>query len=506
MSASFPSGAAASRTSDWYSSHARRTSMVAGALALAFALACTLAIVGTASGTLLAAALVGAAVSLSVLTRPVVGVYLLFGGALLFEQFEIRGLSPITAQTHIFQNLSAYTEIPVRLSIMDLLALLTLGAWAAQCMSRPKDPPRMGAFGWPIVAFAGIFAIGTAIGVARGSGWDPNAFFQEIRGPAQMCLTYFLAANLLRTRGQLVVLTWVFVALVGVKGLQGILNGLESLSRSDLEAVTGHEDVIFFDLAIALLAVILMVGARTGVRYALLAILPLVVGAELLTERRVGFVALGVVLAAIVLLSLARSMRRAVVFGALGSLALCMYLFLFWNDTGPLGQPSRALRAVVEPSNISERDLFSAHWRDIENRNIAYTVRQLPLTGVGVGQEYLFEEEPPSLGSPKFFYWRNITHNSVLWLWLKAGPLGAFVLWFLVARVLLIGSAMYARLRDPELRWLAALPVALMVIQITFVSVEPGFVFSRSMIVLGTVLGLGAALAALEHPVREGRR
>jgi len=175
------------------------------------------------------------------------------------------------------------------------------------------------------------------------------------------------------------------------------------------------------------------------------------------------------------------------------------YLAVFWNETGPIAEPVRALRTVTEPSSVSARDLLSGHWREIENRNIEYTMRQLPFTGVGVGQEYLFQQEPPSLGDPKLFYWRNITHNAVVWPWLKAGPLGAFAFWFLVASVLLFGSATFARLRDPGLRWIVALPVALMVIWITFASVEPAFTYSRSLIVLGTVLGLGGAAAAFEH-------
>jgi len=54
-------------------------------------------------------------------------------------------------------------------------------------------------------------------------------------------------------RKQLTVLLWMFALLVGVKALQGILNYQESLDLSyALEAVTGHEDVVFFDLAIVL--------------------------------------------------------------------------------------------------------------------------------------------------------------------------------------------------------------------------------------------------------------
>src|SRR5437879_4864316 len=121
-------------------------------------------------------------------------------------------------------------------------------------------------------------------------------------------------------------------------------------------------------------------------------------------------------------------------------------------------------------------------------------MHQLPLTGVGLGQQYIFREEPPPLWG--FTYWRYETHNALLWLWLKAGPLGGFALWFLVARVLLVGSAMYVRIRDARQRVIVLLPVALMTIQVAFSSVDMGLTHARPMIVLGTVLGASAFLFA----------
>ena len=107
---------------------------------------------------------------------------------------------------------------------------------------------------------------------------------------------------------------------------------------------------------------------------------------------------------------------------------------------------------------------------------------------------HTFRASPPPLPA-SFPYWRYITHNAVLWLWLKAGPLGAFAIWFLVSRAVLVGSSLFVRLRDPALRWAATLPVAVIVCQIVFSSVDLGLSYSRTMLVLGTALGLTAALA-----------
>lgn len=494
----------AGRTSDWYASRARRASIAAGALVSAVAGAYSVAIVQTRGEPLLLVPLVGVVVVLALFAHPVVGVYLLFGAAILLEQFYVLGLAPITVGTHFYQNLSAYTPVPLRLSVADLLVLLTLVAWAARAAAGQYPKPRLGPFGLPVAGYGLVFVIGTVIGAGRG-GWDIDAALAELRGPVQLCLTYFLAVNLIRDRAAVRFLVWEFVLLVGVKAVQGILNYQAAAALPyDLPTVTGHEDVVFFNLAIALAAAALVLGVRSKLGYAVLALLPVIVMTEMLTERRVGFVALGVALLIVAILSSAAAPRRGLVFALVGASMAIAYGVVFWEASGPLAEPIRAVRSVLDPSSLSARDDMSNEWRVIENRNIAYTIEQLPLTGVGLGQEYLVRQEPPAL-PPAFTYWRYTTHNALLWLWLKAGPVGALALWFLVARVVVLGSAWVARLRDPEVRWFAVLPVCLIALQVVFSAVELGLTYSRTMIVLGTVLGIGAALA--DDPVaRSGAR
>jgi O-Antigen ligase len=497
MNAVMHAPAARWRSSDWYAAHARRIRVALGVAAAALAVFYAIAIFENEGDLLLLAPLGAALVGLAIVRCPVLGVYLVFGSALAFEQVEISGLAPITAYTRVFQNLSAYSSIPIRLSIIDLIILLTLASWLVRCVTRRAEHPRLGVFGWPLIGFMAALGLGLAIGISRGGGWDSSATLAELRGPVQMCLVYFLAANLIRDRGQLNFFLWELVAIVGLKALQGVMNYVDSLNLLyEVEAVTGHEDVIFFDLAIALMVVVLVLGIRTKLAYALMAVVPVALLAELFTQRRVGFIALAAVLVAIAILSFARNPGRGVLLAGLGAIALSAYLVVFWDQSGPLAQPVRALRAVIEPTATSSRDVSSGRWRDIENHNVAYTISQLPLTGVGLGQEYQVTEQPPPL-RPKFTYWKNTTHNSLLWVWLKAGPIGALALWFLVARVLLVGSSLYMKATDPWIRLMVAVPVLLVVIHIAFSTVDLGFTYARTMIVFGAAVGVGASVIAL---------
>jgi hypothetical protein len=296
---------------------------------------------------------------------------------------------------------------------------------------------------------------------------------------------------------------WLFVLLVGVKALQALLNYLEAQSLSFwLDAVSSHEDIVFWSVPVALAVVALVLGVRSRLVYVLFALQPIILTAELISNRRVGFIALGVTLVVITVVLCFSHPRRAAALAAVGAMLLVSYAVIFWEVDGPLAEPLRALRSIADASELPLVDQFSNQWRDIENENIAFTVKQLPVTGVGLGQRYLFEREPSAV---PFEYWRYITHNAPLWLWLKAGPLGAFALWFLVARALLLGAALYRRLSEPSLRLVIALPIALVVSQIVFSSVELGLTYSRTMIVLGVALGLVSFMAEQHPPAAAAR-
>ena len=480
-----------------YAARARRGSFVAGAVAVTAAGAYAATLVATEGEPLIVAPLVGALVGFAVFWRPVFGLYLLFGSVLLLEQFEISGLAPLTAATHFYENLSGFSNIPLRLSTSDLLTLMICASWAARRLVGANPPMRAGPFGWAVALYGLAFAVGGFFGAARGGGWNEIAALAEARGAVYVCLLYFLTANLIHERRQLLVLLWEFVLIVGVKALQAVGNYAQVRANGPywVEAVTSHEEVVFFNVAIGLVLIMAALGLRGRLFSVLLALQPIIIAGELWTTRRVAFASLAAALLMVMMMSAVDRLRATMIAIAIGVFAFGIYAGVFWDYSGPIAGPLRVVRAAIDPNSQTARDLSSNNWRDIENSNIAYTVRQLPLTGVGLGQEYLFLREPPALTS--FPYWRLMTHNAVLWLWLKAGVFGAFALWFLVAQVIIRGLKLYKRLDDPILRAAAAFPVLLMAALIVYASVDLGLTANRTMSVLGIALGLAAPLSAL---------
>jgi hypothetical protein len=481
---------------------AGRGTLALGGLAIVVAGAYAALLVVTQGEPLLLVLLVGALVTVAVFVRPIFGLYLLFPAAILFEQFDITGLAPLTAQTHYFQSLWAFSGVPIPLSASELLAIVTLVSWALRRLVGANAPARAGPFGSGIAAYGLAFAFGTAIGVARGGAWDASANVAEARAPLLcVCLLYFLTANLVHERRQLLIVLGEFILFVGAKAFQAIGNYAQAANGASwVEAVTAHEDVIFFDVAIALMLVMATLRMRGRLFYILVALQPVILIAELLTTRRVAFAVLATVLLVVTFMSSAVRPRATLLVVLVGALVFAGYAATFWDDSGPIAEPVRFIRLVVDPGSISDRDRGSNWWRDIETDNIAYTVGQTPLVGVGLGQEYLFHQEPPEL--PSITFWRYITHNALLWMWLKAGPYGAFALWFLVAQVVMRGLQLYRRLDEPVLRAAAAFPVLVIVAQVVFSSVDLGLTHDRPMTVLGVALGLAAPLTAWASSAR----
>src|SRR3954453_17489369 len=153
MSATARSGLGAWTTREMRGLRHPTSSPVLPALSLALAVIYAIAIVRSGGDVLLLFPLIAALVVLAVLAHPAVGLYVLFGSAILFEQFLVPGLSPVTQYSRVFQNLSAYTPIPIRLSVIDLLMILTLAGIAAQRFRAGHRPLRISVLGWAVLAY-----------------------------------------------------------------------------------------------------------------------------------------------------------------------------------------------------------------------------------------------------------------------------------------------------------------------------------------------------------------
>jgi hypothetical protein len=229
----------------------------------------------------------------------------------------------------------------------------------------------------------------------------------------------------------------------------------------------------------------------------MLVIVPPLLFTLLVTNRRLGFVVLaaGLALVAILLLRTRRDLFFRIV--PVVVIALGVYIPLFWNNTGTLGQPIRAVRSIVAPA--TERDRSSNAWRELENININYNIRLTPITGLGFGRPYSFLVSQPPIDATGFTYWRYIAHNAIYWVWMKMGLVGFILFWNLIGSALVLGLVTFRRLQDGYLKALALTVAGVVIMQVIFSYGDLGLTYSRSMLFLGCMLALLARLPAMEN-------
>jgi hypothetical protein len=166
-----------------------------------------------------------------------------------------------------------------------------------------------------------------------------------------------------------------------------------------------------------------------------------------------------------------------------------VYLPVFWNDTGVMGQPARAVRSISDPD---PRDAASNLSRDLEAINVRATIASSPLLGIGFGRPFLQIVTIPDISF--FPFWNYEAHHGILWVWMKVGAIG-FVLFFVVmGRGIASSARLTHTLRDRNARVLALLTLGSVVMSLVFCYVDLGLTTSRIPVVLGTLLGTVSVL------------
>jgi len=176
-------------------------------------------------------------------------------------------------------------------------------------------------------------------------------------------------------------------------------------------------------------------------------------------------------------------------------IATAIYLPIFWNDTGTLGQPARAVRSLSSPD---ARDAASNAWRDLEAINVRATIASNPLLGIGFGQPFLQVVQVPSISF--FIFWNYEAHHDILWVWMKTGAVG-FTIFFVVMCLGLARGAKLAReVKQRDARVFALLTTCCVVMSLVYCYVDLGLTGARIPMVLGTMLGTMAVLDRIYAP------
>lgn len=444
----------------------------------------------------------GAVVWVGVLIVPVVpraGLYSALALVLMFEQLSADSAMALGAFVNGGLTGSAGIEGAVA-TPLELLLLVTLISWLFQGVIK-------GDLGLKGAEFRGAFVVLTfalVFGLARGfaQGGDMFIALFESRYLFYVPICYFIAAGNIRTVRHVRAVMAVLVCATGLFAIEGAYRKVALIDTGILgvipEFAYEHSDAIF--LAAGIVFSFAILAFRAPARYRVLAImtLPIMLFTLLASERRAGFIAMIIGFLVFALILLFKERRAFAIYVVPVLLGAALYFPLFWNATGMLGQPARAVRSLSQPD---ARDAASNLARVLETINVGANIEASPLFGLGFGREYAFIVSVPDLSW--WPLWHFVAHNNVLWLWLKLGILG-FIAFFVVMGVAVARGVQLARtLTVPELRTFAAIATVGIVAVLVFSYVDIALVTGRVTVFLGVLLG---TLAVLERVQRDEPR
>src|SRR5437879_318015 len=433
---------------------------------------------------------------------PPAGVVMLVGLALLFEEYpSIAGLKTITEAVPIFKSLTVGAGLSgLAVNPAELIVATVAMTWIAKAAAEGTlaAPRSHLAAGVALVVVAVI--AGELHGLATGG--NLTASLWELRPWVYLACLYLLAAQLFVSRRNILAFLWTLIIASGLKGLEGTLRYLLALRGASPPAanVIAHEEAVFLGVYILLTSALWMYGIKGRMRQVATALLPMVVFANLVNNRRTAYVVLGAGLAILLAVAWARSPRRRWMTGGIAVAILsltALYLPFFWNRTGVLAEPASAIRSAIDPNR---RDAASDLYRVIENTDLGIDIRATTPFGLGFGKPL-----PTTIGLPNL---SNIDafiayepHNTILYLWLRLAILGAIALWWMVAAAV-IAACRLARRSDPQIALIGIVVLVAIAAYLIEGWYDQGLVSLRVSIVIGAALGTVEAahrLTAVRH-------
>jgi hypothetical protein len=396
---------------------------------------------------------------------------------------------PITSHIPLFKGLGS-----LHLELADLLLLLVLLISLLRSSDRPGRRLPHSRLATAVLALIGTVLLGAILGIAHHGSF--RVALMEGRPYFYLAAAFLVTAMVVRDRRAIRSALWALVLATGFKALQGLYLYVHVRNMHPRpESVLGHEEAYFFALYVFLVAALWLFGAEGRLRRTATWLLPVVLAADLVNNRRAAWLLVFgglLVLAAVGYRALPG--RRALIGRSLVILALVssVYMPLFWNKTGGLAQPARALRSLISPD---PRDAASDLYRLQEDANLKLNIHEGGLLGRGTGVpiDYALPIVDIKSIDPLITY---IPHNGVLYVLMRFGLLGAIAMWALLGCGIVSGARL-ARSADRELAVVGTLLACALVAYALEGATDQGFFFYRIAFVTGGLLGLAEAARRL---------
>ncbi|MCA9936602.1 MAG: O-antigen ligase family protein [Anaerolineales bacterium] len=435
-------------------------------------------------------------------------IYLL-GAALIFKEprygvylimcFGLMGDNVLDPWFPFIKNFSSgesllYLNDALIFSPLELYIVLTYVAWLGRMALRRKWAFYAGELTGTAVIFTGFVTFGLVYGL--GTGGVLNIALWEARPIYYIIAMLVLVSNLFNKREHYSHLMWFIAFALFIEGLFGLRFYIVEIEMdlTRMQSITEHSAAMHMNTLFVLIAAVWLYKGCSPTKRLLLPLLaPPVLLTYVATQRRASFLTLGVAIALMAIILLKEN-RRAfwLIMPPAGVFAL-MYIAVFWNASGPLAMPVKAIKSVVAEDEADAADQASNEYRLIENLNSDYTIHQEPLTGVGFGKKFYLAYPMPDISF--FEWWEYITHNSIIWFWMKTGTGGFLTMVFFVALAIITGVRAVWRLPGGDVSAIALTAVLYIIMHYIYAYVDMSW-DNQSMIYIGTMMGI---INSIEH-------
>ena len=420
----------------------------------------------------------------AILYEPRYGVYQIIG-------FALAGDMILTPWFSFVKNLSSaesllYIGRATSFSPAELFIVLTFISWLGRAAMQRKLSVFTGQLFWPNLLFTIFITTGLIYGLTHQG--DQKIALWEVRVIYYLPAMLLLTSNLIKNKYQLNILIWVAILAICFDACSGIIYiaSILKFNIRSVEAIAEHSYSIHINTLFVLLAATWMFHGSKIKQLFLISLLPVVLISYFANQRRASFITLAV--AFILIGFVLYHIRKKVFFTVTPMLAIfsLLYIGIFWNSTGGIALPARAIRSVIAPQQ-GGRDDSSNIYRVVENINTKFTISVHPFTGVGFGNKFYIIAPMPDISF--FEWWQYITHNSILWIWMQTGLLGFLSLLLLIFTSINTGVRAIWHIKDNDLRSAVFSATVYVIMHFIYAYVDMSWE-AQSMIYIGAMIGI----------------
>jgi len=368
------------------------------------------------------------------LRRPLAAVSLAVAAPILCEG-ETFGIPAMTKLYHpVFKQLTP----------LDLLVAFAVFAVGLDLIRRRRQPHCPIALGFPLLLVALAMAAGVA--VTQGSGGSLRNTLFSMHVLVYVLVLPLAVVNLDLSRDQVMLVLKGAVALALLKAATGLVV-MASGGSAEIDSgthLTYYEPTANWLMLLALLGTIAAIAGGMPKERWMIAGIPLLVAALLLSYRRSFWIAAVLGLVLVLLLGTSRRGRRVLVpVVLLVGVAIWTIGSIEFQAQTPLANRVQSLAPSRLKSNAEDR------YRLDERVNVIAEIKRNPVSGIGVQQEWQASARPLPVEHTDG---RLYVHFGLLWWWMKLGILGAVAFVSLILGGLVLSWRTWRHNHEPLVR------------------------------------------------------